>query len=336
MSADARVTEIVAGLHLSADQARHLTTYLRRDNPWQRRARLHQTIWGLDRGLDLDPKYPWWIRRSSLDADHVDTGNFLTDTVVAEVHRALSPQARERSRLISRDRLGRCLLSSQPLCFNAFGELSAPGRHRDATEVVRRLWPDLEGDVTDIRYEHSPHRGPAGPIGTFTAFDVFIDLATTSGRRGFVGIEVKYHEAMAERPPTDGDPTETGHQTRLDALDAAARRVGKSDRGAILSAPGWQVWLDHALAVAMLDPAVQARHDCFPDYSFGTFVMLSPSDNQAVRTTFQDYAVRIAESSETARTLRFCTLEDLVAACQEAMPTESWPSALAARYLPDT
>jgi hypothetical protein len=73
---------------------------------------------------------------------------------------------------------------------------------------MRRLVPDLVGEVTDVRFEHSPGRGHPGFTADNTAFDVLIRCTTPRGRRAFVAIEVKYTEAPGgvaspERPRYD-------------------------------------------------------------------------------------------------------------------------------------
>jgi hypothetical protein len=60
---------------------------------------------------------------------------------------------------------------------------------------MRRLVPDLVGEVTGVRFEHSPGRGHPGFTADHTASDVLIRCTTPRGRRAFVAIEVKYTEA---------------------------------------------------------------------------------------------------------------------------------------------
>ena len=54
--------------------------------------------------------------------------------------------------------------------------------------------------VTDIRFEWSPGRGDERFTGDHSAFDVFVAYETDRGAAAFLGIEVKYHEGLTERP----------------------------------------------------------------------------------------------------------------------------------------
>ena len=102
---------------------------------------------------------------------------------------------REVGVVIHTDRLWNNLLTSQALAFNLFGPLKQ--RPALATAVMRRLIPDLVGDVTGLLFEHSPGRGHPRYTADHTAFDVLVRCTTPQGRNAFVGIEVKYSEAPA-------------------------------------------------------------------------------------------------------------------------------------------
>ena len=77
------------------------------------------------------------------------------------------------------ERLWTNLLASQALTFNLFGPFKQ--RPALATAVMRRLVPDLVGEVTDVRFEHSPGRGHPGYTADHTAFDVLIRCTTPQG-----------------------------------------------------------------------------------------------------------------------------------------------------------
>lgn len=116
--------------------------------------------------------------------------------------------------MIDADRLWNNLLSSQPLCPNLFGNLKLD--LAKATRNFRELLPDFVASAEDIYFEHSPGRGDANFTDDHTAFDVFVCCTTTDGFSGFVAIEVKYSETMAEplatvRPRLDELSTAVGH-----------------------------------------------------------------------------------------------------------------------------
>ena len=97
---------------------------------------------------------------------------------------------REVGAVINVERLWTNLLTSQALTFNLFGPFKQ--RPALATTVMRRIVPDLVGEVTDVRFEHSPGRGHPGYTADYTAFDVLIRCTTPQGRNAFVAIEMKY------------------------------------------------------------------------------------------------------------------------------------------------
>ena len=88
------------------------------------------------------------------------------------------------------------LLSSQPMCFNLFGELAADLEL--ATSAARAWWPGRVERVTELRFEWSPGRRDRRYLNSRAAFDAVL-THTTSGRgRGFIGIETKYTSARRD------------------------------------------------------------------------------------------------------------------------------------------
>ena len=67
--------------------------------------------------------------------------------------------------------------------------------------------------MTRVLFEYSPERSSPKYTDDKTAFDVYVEHTTPRGGRGFIGVEVKYHEAL-------GDPR-ARHRPRYDALTAA-------------------------------------------------------------------------------------------------------------------
>ena len=97
--------------------------------------------------------------------------------------------------MIGEPRIWNNLLSSQPLCFNLFGEL-----HYNldlATKYFRILFPNRIETVKSVKFEYSAGRGNIDYTGDHSAFDVFVEY-TNAGKNGFIGIEVKYSESLTE------------------------------------------------------------------------------------------------------------------------------------------
>lgn len=170
------------------------------DNAWQQRARLTQSLWrerqGIAVGLHRD--VPLGSRITPADGEPPTLAIYLSDPAKRKVEAAVAA-ARKNGALLSRPRLWVDLLSSQPLCFNLFGPLA---EDLDlATAALRLMWPHI-GQVTEIKFEWSPGRGDERYTGNRSAFDVFV--AYQNGKtRGFLGIEVKYHENLRGTAATD-------------------------------------------------------------------------------------------------------------------------------------
>lgn len=280
------------------------------DNAFQREARLLQALWREQHG------YPVGLHRgkplgSRIEADfaHNTLANFLTDGIRDVVRHAVPGAGRTSDQLIDEDRLFSNLLSSQPLCFNLFGEAALDLDL--ATTMFRHLAPERVGRVTAIRFEHSPGRGDLRFTGDRSAFDVFVEYVSPSGRHGFLGIEVKYHEAL-------GDPA-AEHRPRYDEL-AEAMGCFAADRAALRSPPLQQIWRDHLLAGALAAAGV--------GYDEGAFVFLAPEANVACRRAVEKYRRLLTNDS----TFACWTLEDVVRPFSHDR-SATWCAELVDRYL---
>lgn len=122
------------------------------DRRWQRRLRLLQSLWRQEQGLDagVHPRSggagarPLGSRLQLPEAEE-RLSNHLTDTI-REVVRDELGRAREDGKLFSAPRIYDDLLSSQPLCFNLFGELTAD--LGAATVAAQHQWPGRVNQVT--------------------------------------------------------------------------------------------------------------------------------------------------------------------------------------------
>ena len=280
------------------------------DNAFQRRARRLQALWreerqlavGMHRGKPLGSRIAATLARDTL-------ANFLSDGIRDVVRHAVLGAGRAAGQLIAEDRLFSNLLSSQPLCFNLFGEAA---RDVDlATQMFSRLLPERVARVVEISFEHSPGRGDSRFTGDRSAFDVFVRCVSPAGKRGFVGIEVKYHEAL-------GDPA-ASHKARYDEV-AVEMGCFVDARDALRAAPLQQLWRDHLLVGALLAHSTE--------YDEGAFLFLAPQDNLACRGAVAKYREHL--TNDTAFVAR--TLEDVVRPF-EGRADAAWCSNLVDRYL---
>lgn len=232
------------------------------DHRWfQPRARLLQSIWREEQGYEAFKQngktYGAWL---PMPWAKETLANYLTETIREVVREEVIEAKPGRGRLFGEPRIYNNLLSSQPLCFNLFGELQ---RDLDlATSVVRDLTDGRVEEVTEVRFEYSPGRGDDRYTGDRSAFDVFLETKTADGGKSFVGIEVKYHENLQ-------DPVAT-HRPRYDEVAELMGCFAEEGREKLRERPLQQIWRDHLLAGALLD--VEAYDD-------GFFVFLHAGQN---------------------------------------------------------
>ena len=143
-----------------------------------------------------------------------------------------------------------------------------------------------------VEFEHSPGRGDPRYTGDRSAFDVFVPFTPPGGGRGFIGIEVKYHEGL-------GDP-EAEHRPRYDEVAAQMGCFLPEKLDAVRRRPLEQIWRDHLLtgALRLVD-----------GYDDGFFVLLHPEKNLACvkalsAASAQSYRCSIRRFSGQVKELR--------------------------------
>ncbi|KAA1419194.1 hypothetical protein F0U44_12135 [Nocardioides humilatus] len=275
------------------------------DNKWQARLRRQQAWWrDTVLGIPAGPRIGHdRLVSSMLPADVGLSPNLMWKEAVDAAEAAIAAiQNEKRPGLIQEERLRRNLLSSQPLCFNLFGFLSA--HPESLLPWVRTLQP-LAMTVHEVLLEWAP---PKGAIGR-SAFDAFVSYETEAGKRGFVGIEVKYAEDLA-----------AAQRTPADEKYMTATRSGLWKSGAIerLDRPKLrQFWYNQLLAQVVLSSG--EYHE-----GFGAIVACA-ADQPA-----QDVAATVAGELTDPTTLRFCSIEDVVSSVHGH---EDWRSRFTQRYL---
>ncbi len=178
--------------------AKHYLVYEESDGGgFQRKARILQSIWRSESGYEAG-EYAGKIRGNYLEKRWAEKtlNNYLSETIKGVVAKEVNENAEKK--LYARPRIFNNLLSSQPLAFNLFAELKADLRL--ASDVFRYLLPERVDEVVRIEFEHSPGRGSDRYTGDRSAFDVYAEFLNKAGEKGFVGIEVKYHENLRNQP----------------------------------------------------------------------------------------------------------------------------------------
>ena len=243
--------------------------------------------------------------------------NFLTPRIAELAARYADGTLAEPRAKIAATRLHSDLLSSQPLCFNLFGELA---HDLDAaTRFARRLWPERVARVVEVRFEHSPGRWNPSFLDNGSAFDVFLVHTTPEGGWGFVAIEVKYHENMRDKLPAQLRP-----RYRQVARETGAFR--DPEASSLWSRGVWQLWLDHLLAWSLrLHPGSA--------YDAGISVLLHPAGNAEVAAVAAAYSEHLAADDRAAAVpFQRLTLEGCVDELQSVVDAD-WVSTFRSRYL---
>jgi hypothetical protein len=293
------------------DLARAMGAYVETDGTgFRRAARTLQSLWrerknlpmGEHNGRSLGSRLPVELAENEL-------ANYLTPGIRSVVRNELAAAA--DSQLFSKPRIYNDLLSSQPLCFNLFGELKLDLAL--ATAVMQALLPGVIGAVTQLCFEYSPGRSSERFTGDRSAFDVFVEYESPHARRGFVGIEVKYHENLKG--------SAAAHRPRYDEVAAQMGCFKAESLPKLRQAPLQQFWRDHLLAGSML---------CDPElgYDEGRFVVLYPAGNTACRSALQGYRACLSDCA----TFDAWTLEEFVGVLGLATPA-AWVEELRGRYL---
>jgi hypothetical protein len=234
--------------------------------------------------------------------------NFLTKPIRDVVRTQVCDSNASAGKLFAKPRFFNDLLSSQPLCFNLFGELTYD---LDLiSEIVNDFTQGRFTKVTSVDFEFSPGRGDLHYLGDSSAFDVTIGCHTKSGGRGFIGIEVKYHENLKG--------TASDHKSRYDEV---ARSMGcfQDNHSSLQNSPLQQIWRDHLLA------GITQINDGYDD---ALFVMLHPRDNIHVTAAINEYMKNL----KRVETFASWTLEDFVSKLREKS-TNAWIEKFYDRYL---
>ena len=287
---------------------------------YQWKLRLLQSYWRAEKELRMKDdgdkargaELPMPQAKETLD-------NYLTPTICEVVKREVDgPQSQDK--LYKKPRIYNHLLSSQPLCFNLFGELV---EDLDlASQVLGDMRKGRGTQVTAIEFEWSPGRGDPRYTGDKSAFDVYVTYRNATGQRGFLGIEVKYHENLKKKE--DKNPYHT-HGTRYDEVAAEMGCFHEEHLNTLRQASRQkpdglqQMWRDHLLMGAHL------KESGFVD---ACFVLLYP----AVNTTCEATVVAYQQCLSDGRTFEAWTLETFVSSLRKYTDAE-WVRLFYDRYL---
>jgi len=281
------------------------------DTDFSAYARLLQSKWRQGKG------YPELKMGSFLDVEYAkkEKSNFLTPKIQKLVEDKIA-ESKKTGGLISEPRIWNNLLSSQPLCFNLFGELVSDDWEL-ATEFFHRLFPEIVDRVNRIEFEYSPGRGDKKYTEDHSAFDVFVEY-TKEEKKGFIGIEVKYAESLKEESRKKAEEYyKPIYKQKTESSGLFVENSVEQLRYPPLS----QIWRDHLLSIALRK-----------DYDEGFFVFLYPSKNLNCQDGVDNF--RKLLKSQDERINGFCPryLDDFIEILHNIV-NQDWTTELKERYL---
>ena len=282
--------------------------------PFQCRSRLRQSMWREEQGYPIGEYSSKGETKSmgsllAMPWAEETLNNYLNDLIRDVIRAEVLDKEKSKGKLFGKPRIFNNLLSSQPLCFNLFGELQ-----QDlflATKVINELVPGGVKEVTAIEFEYSPGRGDERYTGDRSAFDVYVLYTTVKDGKGFLGIEVKYHEDLR------GDDAPL--RERYDEIAKIMGCFDLDDLDDVKLGPCQQIWRDHLLAWI---------HKDVDGFDEGTFVFLCPKDNQGCAYPMEYYGNKLTNTES----ILSWTLEDVVDVIKKHT-SEEWIDVFWDRYL---
>lgn len=246
--------------------------------------------------------------------------NFLTDNIKFLVTQEIE-NAKETGALISEPRIWNNLLSSQPLCFNLFGEFYFDLNL--ATLFFQHIFPGRLDKVMAIKFEYSPGRGDPKYLGDRSAFDVFVEYRK-GDKKGFIGIEVKYAESLKEETNALAKKRFEKRKEQTDRYTDLTYECGlfKPDCVDLLRMPPLsQIWRDHLLSIATNK-----------DYDEGFFVFLFPRNNSHCQNVVDSYKQLLVFDNEARSGFYPRYLDDFIDTLT-VISSDDWVNDLKQRYI---
>lgn len=297
------------------------------DNRYQAYYRYLQSVWRESNNIP--------VKKNERQSDHEVYGNytsdpyanFMTEGIRSLVDYELSPE-NKGDRLIEETRLRSNLLSSQPLCFNLFGELKL--NLDRALQFFNTLYDNCFKSIDKIEFEYNPARRDSRLTGDCSAFDVFVEYTSTTGKRGFIGIEVKYSETLNEGANKVNDILNKQFcdepRTRRDRYRELSKGMfSESSFSSLEQLPAFQIWRDHLLAVSM--------YRAFSEkYDEGVFIFLAPYSNKNCRDGVEKYTELLLKPEGVDSLFCHAWIEEYIETLDMVF-NEYWTKDMKKRYL---
>ena len=295
-------------------ELRDYDVFYKSDTDFASHARLLQSKWRVSQGLKMNntPKSNYG---NFVDTDiaKAEKANFMTDNIKKLISEKLL-EIRSKGGLVGEPRIWNNLLSSQPLCFNLFGEL-----HYDldlAARFFNKLFPNKISSVTKVDFEFSSKRNSPDN----SAFDVYVEYLYNE-KKHFFGIEVKYQENLLEETSLKAAENFAKHKNEYIKLTDDSKFFQPNAIEKLQFAPLAQMWRDHLLAFNMTDKNIS-----------GSFIFLYPFDNDECIKVVSTYQTLLASDSEEQTKFYPRDLANFIRTLNEIHDTK-WTQQLIERYL---
>ncbi|TVQ06169.1 MAG: hypothetical protein EA359_01510 [Balneolaceae bacterium] len=163
------------------------------DTGIKRRLRIHQGWWRMNVLNEEPGTHPMDTKKNvcnTINNGDINRKNFLTPNTIKAVESTIAERQITGAGLLEQDRLYNNLLSSQPLCFNFFGELKADTNF--GLKVLQNWWPDLTA-LKKVIFEYAPEERYTADN---SAFDIAFEVAI-GNKSGLIGLECKYTDTFS-------------------------------------------------------------------------------------------------------------------------------------------
>ena len=275
---DGRVLKILKELkntvtEIQKSECQKFLSYNPRDSNFANYAKLLQSKWRDKKGypiakLNETDNYGHFIDKDFAINEEV---NYLTENIQKLVIKELEIKATIQEHIYEN------LLSSKSLCYNLFGELHF--NHELATSLFKNIFPKSTspyseklpeiGEVTAILFNYSPYNNKAINEADKATFDVFIKYTSDEGKKGFIGIDVKYAETLNEEAD---EATENYKKYENEYLKLATEDLFLKENLNNFKKPQlFYFWGKHLLSISLLKNNL---------YEEGFFLFLFPYGNE--------------------------------------------------------
>ncbi len=165
------------------------------ESEFKTRERIHQGWWRmnvLNEKPGLHPKDKKKNVCNTIFEGITNKKNFLTENAIKAVDNTVLLRNENDGGIMEKDRLYNNLLSSQPLCFNFFGELMENSEF--GLKILQNWWKNIT-ELKKVTFEYSPKERYTKDN---SAFDIAFEVAV-GDKIGLIGLECKYTDTFSSK-----------------------------------------------------------------------------------------------------------------------------------------